>query len=131
VQEALQKTMQNHVGIVRNQTEMEHALVELDALSRRADRVGVPGNREYNPGWHTALDLRHLLIVSEAIARSALARRESRGGHFREDFPEKDAAFGAINFVVRRGDGGDMTLERKTIPPRPRELDAIIQEMQS
>jgi succinate dehydrogenase / fumarate reductase flavoprotein subunit len=131
VQEDLQKTMQNHVGIVRNQTEMEHALVELDALSDRAARVGVPGNREYNPGWHTALDLRHLLIVSEAITRSALARRESRGGHFREDYPEKDAAFGTINFVVRRSHDGRMELEQKHIPPLPRELDAIIKEMQS
>jgi succinate dehydrogenase / fumarate reductase flavoprotein subunit len=131
VQEDLQKTMQNHVGIVRNQIEMEHALVELRALSERAARVGVPGNREYNPGWHTALDLRHLLIVSEAIARSALARRESRGGHFREDYPEKDSAFGAINFVVRRGHDGRMELEQKHIPALPRELDAIIKEMQS
>jgi succinate dehydrogenase / fumarate reductase flavoprotein subunit len=131
VQGDLQKTMQNHVGIVRNQTEMEHALVELGALSDRAARVGVPGNREYNPGWHTALDLRHLLIVSEAIARSALARRESRGGHFREDYPEKDSAFGTINFVVRRSRDGRMQLERQHIPPLPPELDVIIKEMQS
>jgi succinate dehydrogenase / fumarate reductase, flavoprotein subunit len=131
VQDALQTTMQNLVGIVRTRHEMERALGELDELKRRAERVGVPGNREYNPGWHTALDLRHLLIVSEAIARSALERRESRGGHFRDDFPEKDAAFGSFNHVVRQGAGGEMTLERAPIPPMPAELAAIIKEMQS
>jgi succinate dehydrogenase flavoprotein subunit len=131
VQEALQTTMQNLVGIVRTQQEMERALGELEELKRRAERVGVPGNREYNPGWHTALDLRHLLIVSEAIARSALERRESRGGHFRDDFPEKNPDFGSINHVVRRGAGGEMTLERAPIPPMPAELAAIVKEMQS
>jgi succinate dehydrogenase / fumarate reductase flavoprotein subunit len=108
---------------------MEQALVELEALKRRAERVGVPGNREYNPGWHTALDLRHLLIVSEAIARCALERRESRGGHFREDHPEKDAAFATFNHVVRRGPDGGMALARETIPPLPTELAAVIEEM--
>jgi succinate dehydrogenase / fumarate reductase flavoprotein subunit len=131
VQDALQTTMQDLVGIVRTRQEMERALGELEELKRRAERVGVPGNREYNPGWHTALDLQHLLIVSEAIARSALERRESRGGHFRDDFPEKDAAFGSINHVIRRSAGGEMTLERAPIPPMPAELAAIVKEMQS
>jgi len=129
VQEALQTTMQNYVGIVRVQDEMERALGELHKLKRRADRVGVPGNREYNPGWHTALDLRHLLIVSEAITRSALERKESRGGHFRDDFPDKDATAGTFNLVVRRGADGEMLLERAPIPPMPAELQAIITEM--
>jgi succinate dehydrogenase / fumarate reductase flavoprotein subunit len=93
--------------------------------------VFVPGNREYNPGWHTALDLRHLIIVSEAIARSALERRESRGGHFRDDYPEKDPAFATFNSVVRRDPDGTMRLERAPIPPLPAELQAIIEEMQS
>jgi succinate dehydrogenase / fumarate reductase flavoprotein subunit len=131
VQESLQTTMQNYVGIVRTHDEMERALGELAVLRQRAERVGVPGNREYNPGWHTALDLRHLLIVSEAIARCALERRESRGGHFRDDFPDKDPAFGAVNHVVRRDPGGDMRLERRTIPSLPAELAAIVKEMQS
>jgi succinate dehydrogenase / fumarate reductase flavoprotein subunit len=131
VQEALQKTMQDFVGIVRTQQEMEHALAELRQLVGRAECVGVPGNREYNPGWHTALDLRHLLIVSEAITRSALERRESRGAHFRDDYPDKDPAFGTINFVVRRDGDGSMKLEREPVSPPPRELDAIIKEMQS
>jgi len=131
VQEALQSTMQNLVGIVRVESEMERALMELESLRQRAQRVGVPGNREYNPGWHTALDLRHLLVVSEAIARSALARKESRGGHFRDDYPDKDPAFGTFNHIVTRGRGDDMQLTRQPIPPMPDELAAIITEMQS
>ena len=131
VQESLQTTMQNYVGIVRVQGEMERALAELEALEQRAERVGVPGNREYNPGWHTALDLRHLLIVSEAITRSALARKESRGGHFRDDYPDKDPAFGTFNHVVTLGGDGRMQLERAPIPAMPVELEAIVKEMQS
>ena len=130
VQESLQTTMQNYVGIVRVQDEMERALSELETLTQRAERVGVVGNREYNPGWHTALDLRHLLIVSEAITRSALERKESRGGHFRDDYPDKDPAFGTFNIVIRRGANGEMHLGREPIAPLPAELDAIIKEMQ-
>ena len=129
VQESLQTTMQNLVGIVRVQSELERALEELEVLRQRAANVGVPGNREYNPGWHTALDLRHLLIVSEAIARCALERRESRGGHFRDDYPEKDTTFGTFNHVITRGADGAMQLDRATIPPMPAELEAIIKEM--
>ncbi len=131
VQEALQVAMQNHVGIVRTEHEMERALTEIDALARRAEQVVVPGNREFNPGWHTALDLRHLLIVSEAITRSALARRESRGGHFRDDYPEKDERYGAFNHVVRAGSDGSMRVEREPIAPLPGELAAIIEEMKT
>jgi succinate dehydrogenase / fumarate reductase flavoprotein subunit len=130
VQESLQTTMQNQVGIVRTEHEMQQALSELEQLKRRADRVAVPGNREFNPGWHTALDLRPLLIVSEAITRSALARKESRGGHFRDDYPEKDPTFGTINHVTRLGSGGAMDLVREPIAPLPTELAAIIKEMQ-
>jgi succinate dehydrogenase / fumarate reductase, flavoprotein subunit len=131
VQESLQETMQSLVGIVRAEHEMEAALAELESLKERAAKVSVPGNREYNPGWHTALDLRHLLIVSEAITRCALDRKESRGGHFRDDYPDKDPAFGTFNNVVRRGADGSMTLTRETIPPLPAELAAIIEEMKS
>ena len=131
VQESLQTTMQNYVGIVRVADEMESALAEIAVLKQRADKVGVPGNREYNPGWHTALDLRHLLIVSEAITRSALARKESRGGHFRDDYPDKDSAFATFNHVTSMGADGGMQLDRAQIPPMPADLQAIIQEMQS
>ncbi|MDB4905445.1 MAG: fumarate reductase/succinate dehydrogenase flavoprotein domain protein [Gemmatimonadetes bacterium] len=131
VQESLQTTMQNYVGIVRVQEEMERAMAELEVLKQRAAKVGVPGNREYNPGWHTALDLRHLLIVSEAVTRSAIERRESRGGHFRDDYPDKDPEFARFNHVVKLGSGGEMQLERAMIPPMPDELEAIIKEMQT
>ena len=129
VQESLQTTMQNYVGIVRVQGEMERALSEIEVLKQRAANVGVPGNREYNPGWHTALDLRHLLIISEGITKCALERKESRGGHFRDDYPDKDPEFAKFNHVVRLGKNGEMELERAMIPPMPAELEAIIKEM--
>jgi len=129
VQEALQETMQDLVGIVRTQSEMERALTSITELNRRAAKVAVPGNREYNPGWHTALDLGNLLTVSEAIARSAIARTESRGGHFRDDFPNKSDEFSTFNHTVRKGPGGEMQLERAAIPPMPDHLKAIIEEM--
>jgi len=131
VQESLQETMQSLVGIVRSEQEMQQALTELESLKQRAAKVSVPGNREYNPGWHTALDLRHLLIISEAIARCALDRKESRGGHFRDDYPDKDPAFATFNNVVRRGDDGAMSVTHEPIPPLPAELAAIIEEMKS
>jgi succinate dehydrogenase / fumarate reductase flavoprotein subunit len=129
VQESLQTTMQNYVGIVRVHDEMERALSEIEVLKQRAENVGVPGNREYNPGWHTALDLRHLLIISEGITKCALERKESRGGHFRDDYPDKDPEFAKFNHVIRRGKNGEMEVERAMIPPMPAELEAIIKEM--
>jgi succinate dehydrogenase / fumarate reductase, flavoprotein subunit len=130
VQESLQETMQDNVGIVRAQPEMEHALQEIGKLRQRAARVGVKGNREYNPGWHTALDLNNLLTVSEAIARSAIERKESRGGHFRDDYPDKDPAYATFNFLVRKdGKSGEMQIAREPIPPMPAHLAAIIEEM--
>src|SRR4029079_4660794 len=103
VQYSLQEMMQDLVGIGRNEPEMQRALDGLGPLRERANRVGVGGHREYNPGWHAALDLHNLLTVSEAITRSAIERRESRGGHFRDDYPEKDTQFGTFNLVVRKG----------------------------
>jgi len=129
VQDALQETMQNLVNIVRAQADMEEALSRLQTLKQRAAAVGVGGNREYNPGWHTALDLTNLLTVSEAIARSALERKESRGGHFRDDYPDKDPAYATFNFVTRKGPDGEMQLVREPIPPMPEHLKAVIEEM--
>lgn len=131
IQHELQRMMQDLVGIVRREGEMRQALERLAALSERAQRAGVHGNREYNPGWHTALDLRHLLTVSEAITLAALERKESRGGHFRDDYPDKDADCGTFNIVVRKGADGAMQLERRPIPPMPEELQAIIEEQKS
>jgi succinate dehydrogenase / fumarate reductase flavoprotein subunit len=129
LQHELQETMQDLVGIVRREDEMQRALRTVGDLSSRASRVGVTGNREYNPGWHTALDLRHLLTVAEAITRSAIERKESRGGHFRDDFPEKSNEYGSFNLVVTKGANGEMRLERQPIAPMPAELKAIIEEM--
>jgi succinate dehydrogenase / fumarate reductase, flavoprotein subunit len=129
LQHELQDTMQDLVGIVRREEEMTRALAKITELRTRAQRVGVSGNREYNPGWHTALDLTHLLTVSEAVTRSAIERKESRGGHFRDDFPDKSSAFGAFNLVTRKGDNGEMILDRVAIPAMPPELTAIIEEM--
>jgi succinate dehydrogenase / fumarate reductase flavoprotein subunit len=108
---------------------MKKALEGLDQLKQRAAQAGAPGNRDYNPGWHTALDLTHLLTVSEAITRSAIDRTESRGGHFRDDFPEKDPAQGKFNVVAYLGADGQMQLRHEPIKPMPAELAAIIEEM--
>jgi len=127
VQYALQELMQNMVGIVRNDADMRRALDCLEQLRERARRVGVGGHREYNPGWHAALDLHSLLTVSEAVTRSAIERRESRGGHFREDYPDKDPQFGAFNLIVRKTRDGGMEVSRAPIPPMRDELKTIIE----
>jgi succinate dehydrogenase / fumarate reductase flavoprotein subunit len=128
VQQDLQKMMQSLVGIVRTEKEMLQALEGLEELKLRAARVRVDGNRAYNPAWHTALDLQNLLVVSEAITRSALERRESRGAQFREDWPNKDAAFGKLNIVVRKGPDGRAQVRREPIPPLSGELQQIVEE---
>jgi succinate dehydrogenase / fumarate reductase flavoprotein subunit len=128
VQRDLQSLMQEKVGIVRTEADMAGAIEALADLAGRAERVGVTGHREYNPGWHTALDLHNLLTVSEAIARAALERKESRGAHFREDYPAKDAALDRRRLVVRKGMEGRMELRPETLPELPSELAKIIQE---
>jgi succinate dehydrogenase / fumarate reductase flavoprotein subunit len=128
VQHALQEMMQELVGIVRREEEMRQALDGIAALKARAAAVRVIGNREYNPGWHTALDLANLLTVSEAVTRSALERKESRGGHFRDDFPEKDSAYAGFNIVLSRGRDGEMAVSRAPLPPLRDDLKQIIEE---
>jgi succinate dehydrogenase / fumarate reductase flavoprotein subunit len=131
VQATLQDMMQSYVGIVRREEEMQRALVELADLKERAARAGVTGHREYNPGWHTAIDLKNLLTVSEAVTRSALARKESRGGHFREDYPDKSPEYATFNIVTRRLSDGSMEVRRVPLPPLPPELRQIIEEQRS
>jgi succinate dehydrogenase / fumarate reductase flavoprotein subunit len=128
VQHTLQEMMQELVGIVRREDEMRRALDGIPTLRARARRVSVIGNREYNPGWHTALDLENLLTVSEAITRSALERKESRGGHFRDDFPEKDPTYAGVNITVTRSAEGAMTVSRIPVPPMRDDLKQIIEE---
>jgi succinate dehydrogenase / fumarate reductase flavoprotein subunit len=129
VQYALQDMMQDLVGIVRTEQEMIKALDGLETLRERARQVGTGGNREYNPGWHAALDLHNLLTVSEAITRSAIERRESRGGHFRDDYPDKDQVYATFNLIVRKGRNGAMEVSRAPIPELPAELKQVIEEM--
>ncbi len=129
IQHELQQMMQDLVGIVRTEKEMTRALDHIERLKQRAMRAGVPGNREYNVGWHTALDLSNLLTVSEAITRAALERQESRGAHFREDRPEKNTEMGKFNIIVRKSRSGEMITDRKAIPEMPAELRQIIEEM--
>jgi succinate dehydrogenase / fumarate reductase flavoprotein subunit len=127
VEHELQTMMQDLVGIVRKEDEIRRALDGLKILRERAQKVSVTGNREYNPGWHTALDLQSLLTVSEIVARAALERKESRGGHFRDDFPEKDPNYGKFNIVVRKGPGGEMQVTREPIPEMRADLKQIIE----
>jgi succinate dehydrogenase / fumarate reductase flavoprotein subunit len=131
IQSDLQEMMQRLVGIVRTGSEMQEAVKDLAALKARAARAGVTGHREYNPGWHTAIDLKNLLTVSEAIARSAIERKESRGGHFREDFPDKIPEYATFNIVTRQRPDGSMDVSRVPLPPLPPELKAIIEEQKS
>jgi succinate dehydrogenase / fumarate reductase flavoprotein subunit len=129
IQQDLQEFMQDLVGIVRVEKEMLEALEKLAALRERARKVRVPGNREYNPGWHTAMDLHNLLTVSEAITRAALVRKESRGGQFRDDFPAKDDAnFGSVNTITWKGNDGAMSIRLDPIPQMPDYLKEIIEE---
>jgi succinate dehydrogenase / fumarate reductase flavoprotein subunit len=128
IQHDLQAMMQDLVGIVRQEAEMAQALEALRSLGERAGRAGIAGNREYNNGWHTAIDLPNLLMVSEAIARAGIERKESRGAHFREDHPAKSEEYSGFNLVIRKAADGGMTLERVPIPPLPAELAQVIQE---
>jgi succinate dehydrogenase / fumarate reductase flavoprotein subunit len=129
IQHDLQAMMQDLVGIVRTEAEMQQALEGLQNLKQRAEKVSVAGNVDFNPGWHTALDLRNLLTVSEAITRAALERKESRGGQYRDDFPQKDGTWGKKNIVVKKQSDGAMSISEMPIPEMPEELKQIIEEM--
>jgi succinate dehydrogenase / fumarate reductase flavoprotein subunit len=131
VQSDLQDTMQSLVGIVRLENEMQEAFTRIQRLKERAANVGVSGHREYHAGWHTALDLRNLLAVSECVTVSALERKESRGGHFREDYPEKVAEYGTFNIATRRSGDGALQVTRVPLPPIPDHLKEVIEEQKS
>jgi succinate dehydrogenase / fumarate reductase flavoprotein subunit len=124
----LQEMMQDLVGIVRTEEELLRAVSALKVLRERSYRVRVTGNREYNGGWHTALDLNHLLTVSEAITKAAIERKESRGAHFREDFPRKDEKSGNFNLVISKGNGDAMEVKREALTEMRSDLKQIIEE---
>jgi succinate dehydrogenase / fumarate reductase flavoprotein subunit len=126
IHEDLMNTMQTYVGIMRNEADLTKGISELGRLKEEASRTSIQGNRHYNTGWHECIDLRNMLIVSEAMARSALARKESRGGHARDDYPDQlDTEFGSINHVCREG-GNGMEVEAVPLPPVPDEIKKVL-----
>jgi succinate dehydrogenase / fumarate reductase, flavoprotein subunit len=129
LQAHLQDHMQELVGIVRIENELTQAIDIIKKLSDDSDKAACGGNRGYNPGWHTALELMHMLTVAEAIARAAKERKESRGGHFREDFPEKSEEFGKINIAIRKDENGNMEVKKIPKAPLRDDLQVIINEM--
>ena len=129
IQHDLQDMMQDLVGIVRHEDEMQSALIGIKELKERREKISLTGNIDFNPSWHTALDLHNLLNVSEAITLAAIERKESRGGQFRDDYPAKVEEFGKINFTIKKGADGEMQITRVPIPEMPAELKQIIEEM--
>jgi succinate dehydrogenase / fumarate reductase, flavoprotein subunit len=129
IQSGLQEKMQELVGIVRVEKELEEAIGVIQRFSEQASKASCDGNRGFNPGWHTALELIHMVTVAEAIARAAKERKESRGGHFREDFPEKSEEYGKINIAIRKDGSGKMEVRRISKSPLRDDLQAIINEM--
>ncbi len=128
IQADLQEMMQDLVGIIRTESELKEALKKLEVLKERARKARIEGGREYNPGWHTALDLNSLLTVAECSAMAALERKESRGGHTREDHPYTDDAWGKLNVVLRQREGAAIQLTKEPLPEMPAELKALFQE---
>jgi succinate dehydrogenase / fumarate reductase flavoprotein subunit len=127
VQQELQDCMQELVGIIRTEEELKRSLEQIAALKERAAGVGVEGHRQYNPGWHLALDLRSLLTVSECVALAALERRESRGGHTRDDYPKPDPDLGKVKVVVSARDG-EVSVRREPLDDMPENLQELFEE---
>ncbi len=128
IQNDLQDIMQRLVGIIRDADELSESLQEIDALRERASRLSVEGNRQYNPGWHLALDLSNMLIVSECIAKAALERKESRGGHTRDDYPGPDRSWGTVNLVETLGEDGHVEIKHQPLPVMPDELKSMFEQ---
>ncbi|MGL5808355.1 MAG: fumarate reductase/succinate dehydrogenase flavoprotein subunit, partial [Nocardioides sp.] len=123
-----QQNMNDLVGIIREGFELLRSLARIEEFKNRAAKLSVEGHRQFNPGWHLALDLRNMLLVSECIARAALEREESRGGHTRNDFPATSVEWGAVNLMVtinKAGDGVD--LERQALPVMPDDLKGLFE----
>jgi succinate dehydrogenase / fumarate reductase flavoprotein subunit len=127
IQHELQEVTFSLLGIIRTAKEMEQALKDVAKLKARAANITVEGGRAYNPGWHTALELRSMLLVSEAVGKAALERKESRGGHTRDDFPKTDPAWGKVNLIVTEKNG-QVTISRKPLPQMPADLAELFEE---
>jgi succinate dehydrogenase / fumarate reductase flavoprotein subunit len=123
----LQQTMNDLVGIIRTADELEQALKALDELKVRASKVSATGGRAFNPGWHLAIDLDNMLLVSECTARAALERQESRGGHTRDDYPATDPEWGKVNLILTLK-GGKVDVKRQPLPQMPAELASLFEE---
>jgi succinate dehydrogenase / fumarate reductase, flavoprotein subunit len=129
VHQELQGVMQDLVGIIRTETELLSAIEKVRALEERINKVSVEGHRQYNPGWHLAIDLHNMLLVSESVAKAALERKESRGGHTRDDYPDTDYAYwGKLNLIVGIGADGHPTIAQQPLPEPPPELAALLEE---
>ena len=129
VHQALQGVMQDLVGIIRTEGELKAALEQIADLRTKIARLSVEGHRQYNPGWHLALDLGNMLLVSEAVAKAALERTESRGGHTRDDYPMTDYDFwGKRNVIVELADGDQVSVRHQPLPVPPPELAALLEE---
>ena len=129
VQHDLQQTMNDLVGIIRTRSEIEQALERIEQLKVRVANLSVEGHRQYNPGWHLALDLPHMLLVSECVAKAALEREESRGGHTRDDFPAADAEWATINLICERSPDGAVDVRRQPLPVMPHDLAEVFEEL--
>ena len=114
--------------IIRTQSELEEALERIQRLKERAKRTGVEGNRQYNPGWHMSMDLRSLLMVSEAITLGALERKESRGGQTRDDYPNPSPELGKVNVVTRKGPDGEPRVSQEPLPQMPEDLKKLFED---
>lgn len=128
IQSDLQESMQDLVGIVRSEKGLNEALSAIDKLKERCENVGCSGNREFNPGWHTAIELKHMLTIAEAITRAAVIRKESRGGHYRSDYTEKSEKFGELNSAVWKDADGQMKMDQQAKIPMRKDLQEIINE---
>ena len=124
VHQELQQVMNDLVGIIRDGSEMRDAITKLEGLKKRAKNVTVQGERQFNPGWHLSLDLENMLLVSESIAKSALVREESRGGHTRNDFPTMDKNW-RPKHVINSWNGSNVETKIESIPPMPKELAGL------
>ena len=128
LQRELQESMQDLVGIIRTQSELEQALAKIQELKERSKHTTVEGNRQYNPGWHLAMDLRSLLTVAEAACRAATQRQESRGAHTRDDFPGPDPEWGKVNLAIRQAGDGSMQVQKEPLPQMPDDLRKLFEE---